>query len=108
ITYRELNERSNQLAHYLRNRGVREDELIPICVQRSENMIIGALGVLKAGAAYVPIDPDYPIDRITYTVKDTSANVILTEANTQIPVDSRKVKVIYLDEDLENIQSEPI
>jgi non-ribosomal peptide synthetase component F len=60
LTYQELNERSNQLAHYLRSKGVKEETLVPICVERSLGMIIGVLGILKAGAVYVPIDPEYP------------------------------------------------
>jgi non-ribosomal peptide synthetase component F len=63
LTYRELNERSNQLAHYLREKGVKENTLVPICIRRSVEMIVGILAVLKCGAAYVPIDPAYPPDR---------------------------------------------
>ena len=73
ISYRELDERSNQLGHYLRERGVREETLVPICIDRSVEMIVGILGILKAGGAYVPIDPGYPEERIRYMVEDAGA-----------------------------------
>ncbi|RZM28004.1 MAG: amino acid adenylation domain-containing protein, partial [Pedobacter sp.] len=81
ITYQELNERSNQLARYLQKRGVGAETLVPICLERSLNMIIGVLGILKAGAAYVPIDPEYPIDRISYMLKDSGAGIVLSSSN---------------------------
>ena len=61
LTYQELNEKSNQLAHYLKSKSVKRETLIPICIERSPEMIIGILGILKAGGAYVPIDTDYPM-----------------------------------------------
>ena len=63
VTYRELNTRSNQLAHYLSALGVAPERLVAICLERSVEMIVSILAVLKAGAAYVPIDPNYPIER---------------------------------------------
>ena len=60
LSYKELNERSNQLAHYLQKQGVKAETLVPVCVERSLEMLIGILGILKAGGAYVPIDPEYP------------------------------------------------
>src|SRR5690606_29824633 len=61
MTYRELDKRSNQIGHYLRRRGVREDSLVCICLERSIDMIVGILGILKSGGAYVPLDPEYPM-----------------------------------------------
>ena len=79
ITYGELNRRSNQLAHYLiRKYGVSGDRMVVLCLDRSEEMIIGILGVLKAGGGYVPIDPSYPEERIKYILEDTKANVIIS------------------------------
>ncbi len=78
LSYKELNERANKVAHYLRSKGVREETLVPICIERSLNMIVGMLGILKAGGAYVPIDPDYPQDRINYMLEDTHANIVVT------------------------------
>ena len=75
LTYRELNERSNQLAHYLQNKGVKAETLVPICIERGIEMIIGIFGILKAGGAYVPIDPEYPEERIRYILEDTAASI---------------------------------
>ena len=77
LTYRELNERSTRLANYLRQQGVKRQALVPICIQRGKEMLIGMLGILKAGAAYVPIDPSYPADRIKYMLEDTDAKLIV-------------------------------
>ncbi|WP_162034234.1 non-ribosomal peptide synthetase, partial [Chryseobacterium potabilaquae] len=84
LTYRELNERSNQLAHYLlENYQIKSDELIPLCLERSEQMLIGILGVLKSGGAYVPMDPNYPMDRIEHILGDTNARVVIGEERTK-------------------------
>ncbi|RMZ58567.1 amino acid adenylation domain-containing protein [Chryseobacterium nematophagum] len=84
LTYRELNERSNQLAHYLlQNYQIQPDELIPLCLERSEQMLIAILGVLKSGGAYVPMDPGYPMDRIEHILGDTRARLVLVEENTK-------------------------
>lgn len=77
-TYRQLNEKSNQLAHYLRKQGVKNGQLVAICIEQSLAMIIGLLGVIKAGAAYVPIDPEYPQERVNYILQDTKAKLLLT------------------------------
>ncbi|MBF0119717.1 MAG: amino acid adenylation domain-containing protein, partial [Desulfobacterales bacterium] len=79
LTYKELNERANQLAHYLIHNGVKADTLVGICIERSLEMIIGLLGILKAGGAYVPIDPNYPKERIDFIIKDSNAHVVLTQ-----------------------------
>ncbi|WP_242674839.1 non-ribosomal peptide synthetase, partial [Niastella populi] len=81
LTYQELNERSNQLAHYLRdNYDIKPDNLIGIRQERSEWMMVSILGVLKSGGAYVPIDPEYPQERIAYIEEDTNCKVSLDEA----------------------------
>ncbi|MEQ8174992.1 MAG: amino acid adenylation domain-containing protein [Syntrophomonadaceae bacterium] len=77
LTYRDLNERSNQLAWALRKQGVQPDDVIAIIVRRSLEMAIGLYGILKAGAAYLPIDPDYPTDRISFMLKDSGVKVLL-------------------------------
>ena len=83
LTYRELNESANQLAHYLRARGVGPDTFVAIAVERSLEMIIGLLGILKAGGAYVPLDPTYPEDRLQFMLEDTNAPVLITQAHLQ-------------------------
>ena len=77
LTYRELNEKSNQLARLLRKKGVKPDSIVGIMVERSPEMIIGIMGVLKAGGAYLPIDPEYPSDRIRYMLEDSNAKILL-------------------------------
>ena len=79
ISYRELNNRANQLAHYLQSQGVREESLVGILVERSVELLVGILGVLKAGGAYVPLDPSYPQERLSYMVADAGVEVLLTQ-----------------------------
>jgi amino acid adenylation domain-containing protein len=79
LSYRELNERANQLAHYLRELGVGPETLVGLCVGRSVEMVIAILGILKAGGAYVPLDPVYPAERLASLLTDTQASVLLTQ-----------------------------
>ncbi|WP_426135211.1 amino acid adenylation domain-containing protein [Pseudomonas sp. PWP3-1b2] len=83
LTYRQLNERANQVAHRLLAQGVRPDDRVAICVERGPEMIIGLLGILKAGAGYVPIDPAYPQERIAYTLADSEPLAVLVQGNTR-------------------------
>ena len=91
LTYRELNSRANQLAHYLQRLGVGADVLVGICVERTLEMIVGILGILKAGGAYVPLDPAYPKERLAFILEDTQTSVLLTQQRLQgkIPLDQR-------------------
>src|SRR5262249_47979525 len=79
ITYAVLNSRANQLANHLRAMGVGPEVLVGVLLQRSVDMIVGLLGVLKAGGAYLPIDPAYPQDRLAFTLEDAHAQVLLTQ-----------------------------
>jgi len=83
LSYRQLNERANQVAHRLLAQGIRADDRVAICVERGPEMIIGLLGILKAGAGYVPIDPAYPLERIAYTLADSEPLAVLVQANTR-------------------------
>ncbi|WP_395375880.1 amino acid adenylation domain-containing protein [Marinicella sp. W31] len=83
LTYQALNQRSNQLAHYLLDEGVKPDTLVGLCIERSVEMIIGVLGILKAGGAYVPLDPTYPEARLAYQIEDADLNIIITQASLQ-------------------------
>ncbi|UCH98535.1 MAG: non-ribosomal peptide synthetase [Candidatus Aminicenantes bacterium] len=78
LTYRELNQRANQLAHFLRNRGVKPDHVVALMVEKSLEMMVGILGILKTGAAYLPIELAYPSSRIEYMLNESGANVLLT------------------------------
>lgn len=101
ISYRELDERSNQLANYLIDQGVKKNSLVAICINRSFDMLIGILGIIKSGAAYVPIDPSYPTDRIQYILEDSKSNFIITDLKSS---NHLKGKLILLDEDIELIK----
>ena len=79
LTYGELNERANQLAHYLRQQGVGPESLVGILLERSPEMVIALLGTLKAGAAYLPLDPGYPVERLSFMLLDGGVQVLLTE-----------------------------
>jgi len=85
ITYRELNQKSNELAFLLRDRGVKPGTIVGIMVEHSMEMEIGVMGILKAGGAYLPIDPDYPEERIRYMLTDSGAQILLTSSDN-IPV----------------------
>jgi amino acid adenylation domain-containing protein len=110
LTYRELNNRANQLAYYLRSLGVGADILVGICVERSIEMVVGILGILKAGGAYVPLDPKYPQERIQFMLEDASVPVLLTQAHLvdKLP-EQHKTHFVYLDTDVpELVQSQEI
>jgi len=99
LTYRELNEKANQLAHYLRATfRLSPDQLVGVMVGRSERMVLGVLGILKTGAAYVPIDPDYPIDRIRHLIEDSRVKILLTDAKIPESVQQTDLTVVRLDE----------
>ena len=80
LTYKALNRRANQLAHYLRKLGVGPEVRVGICVEQSIEMVVGLLGILKAGGAYVPLDPSYPKERLTFMLEDTRAAVLVTQS----------------------------
>ncbi|MEA5561957.1 non-ribosomal peptide synthase/polyketide synthase [Planktothrix agardhii] len=103
LTYAELNDRANQLAHYLRKLGVKPDELVGICLERSLDMIVGLLAILKVGGAYVPIDPDYPQERISFMLQDTQVKIILTCESLQNSLQNHQTIVICLDKDWQQI-----
>ncbi|WP_344813462.1 non-ribosomal peptide synthase/polyketide synthase, partial [Chitinophaga oryziterrae] len=106
LTYDELNKQSDQLAVYLQKLGVREEVLVPVCIQRSISMVVSMLGILKAGGAYVPVDPEYPASRIEYILKDTGCRFVLADASTEnlLPDD---VMIISLDSHWAQISLQP-
>ncbi|MBD2128005.1 non-ribosomal peptide synthetase [Microcoleus sp. ZQ-A2] len=97
LTYRQLNERANQLAHYLQQLGVWPEVLVGICVERSLEMVVGLLGILKAGGAYVPLDPAYPPDRLAFMLEDAQVSVLLTQENLVAALPKHQAKVVCLD-----------
>jgi natural product biosynthesis luciferase-like monooxygenase protein/amino acid adenylation domain-containing protein len=91
LTYRELNERANQVAHYLQSLGVGAESLVGVCLERGVEMMVALLGILKAGGAYLPLDPEYPAERLRYMIEDASVDVVLTQEElTKIGAQSRK------------------
>src|SRR6202023_3797994 len=106
LTYAELNGRANQLARYLREKGVGADQLVGICVERSLEMVVGLLGVLKAGGAYVPLDPDYPPERLAYMLEDSQARLLLVHEDAQEPWPGFEGRVVALKGEKEKIEQE--
>lgn len=107
LTYRELNSRANQLAHYLRKCGVEPEVLVGICMERSIEMMVGILGILKAGGAYVPLDPTYPRERLAFIIEDTQMSVLLTQRRlVETLPPKQKEQIICLDADWPVIRSE--
>lgn len=98
LTYRQLNEKANQLAHYLRKRGVKADTLIAMVCERSLEMIVGIYAILKAGGAYVPMDPTNPQERLSYMMEDIKTSILLTQSSLKEKVPSTITTVINLDE----------
>jgi amino acid adenylation domain-containing protein len=107
LTYSELNGRANQLAEYLRERGVGPDKPVAICVEHSLEMIVGLLAILKAGGAYVPLDPSYPVERLKYILKDCKPAVLLTRGELQRTLSPRAVPVVAFDADWSEISRRP-
>ncbi len=97
VTYRQLNERANQLARLLRERGVGPEVRVGICLPRSPQMIVALLAVLKAGGAYVPLDPAYPADRLAYMLEDAAAPLLLTTTELQKMLPQTNAQIVCLD-----------
>jgi amino acid adenylation domain-containing protein len=101
INYKELDERANQFANYLIFKGVKSENPVPLCIDRSIEMVIGILGILKAGGALVPIDPSLPVERIDYMLEDTGADFVICISNTSDKVPNHKK--LLLDQEHEGI-----
>jgi amino acid adenylation domain-containing protein len=103
VTYCELNRRANQLAHHLRDLGVGPEVLVGICMERSIEMVVGLLGILKASGAYVPLDPGFPRERIAFMLKDARVPLVLTQKSLQAGLPDQEVRLVLLDADAEAI-----
>lgn len=106
LTYRELNTRANQMAHYLQKFGVGKEVMVGICVERSLEMIVGILGILKAGGAYIPLDPNYPSERLAFILEDTKTPVLLTQQRLLSGLPAQNAQTICLDTAWEIIAQE--
>jgi amino acid adenylation domain-containing protein/non-ribosomal peptide synthase protein (TIGR01720 family) len=103
LCYRELNERANQLAHYLRGMGIVPDTLVGVAMERSLEMVVALYGILKAGGAYVPIDPEYPQERVAFMLQDANVAVLLTQARLAGSLPSHNGRVVCVDREWERI-----
>lgn len=106
ITYKDLNRKANQIAHHLIKMGVGVESRVPVCVERGFMMVAGMLGILKAGAAYVPIDPEYPQERIDYMFSDCAASAVVCCKTGKARVQTDGKAAVYLDEDWPEISRE--
>jgi non-ribosomal peptide synthetase component F len=107
LTYRELDERANRLAHYLRKAGVRPDEVVGLCLERSPDTVIALLGILKAGGAYLPLDPEHPLERITYQLEGAQARLLLTQHRFRDRLPAGAVTALCLDTESSVLAAEP-
>ncbi|HZI86285.1 MAG TPA: amino acid adenylation domain-containing protein, partial [Pyrinomonadaceae bacterium] len=106
LTYRELNRRANQLAHYLRKLGVGPESLVGICIEPSLEMAVALLGVLKGGGAYVPLDPEYPKERLRLMLEDAQMSVLVSQQQIAGNLPDHRSRVVCLDLDWQEISQE--
>ncbi|MBD2166644.1 amino acid adenylation domain-containing protein [Calothrix membranacea FACHB-236] len=99
LTYRELNERANKVAHYLKTLGVKPDVLVGIYMERSLQMVIGILAIIKAGGAYVPLDPTYPKERLAFMLVDAQVSVLLVQPHLIQELAPHQAQVVCIDSD---------
>ncbi len=104
LTYQQLNQRANQLAHHLQTLGVKPEVLVGVCVERSIEMVVGLLGILKAGGAYVPLDPNYPQERLSYMLEDSAVGVLITQSSLLEFLPQHNARVICLDSERDQIE----
>ncbi|MCQ4163603.1 hybrid non-ribosomal peptide synthetase/type I polyketide synthase [Tahibacter harae] len=107
LSYRELNARANRLAHHLLALGVRPDQPVGLCLERSLEMVIAIYAVLKAGGAYLPVDPDYPADRVRYMLQDSAVGIVLTQSWLRDTAAASGARVICLDQADAQIDAAP-
>ncbi|HET7231442.1 MAG TPA: amino acid adenylation domain-containing protein, partial [Longimicrobium sp.] len=107
LTYAELNARANRLAHHLAGLGAGPEARVGICVDRSAEMVVAMLAVLKSGAAYLPLDPSYPADRLAYMLEDSGAPLLVTQASLRGLLPTDGVRIVSLDGDAATVASHP-
>ena len=107
MTYRELESRANRLAHYLRRRGVEPGIIVGLCLERSMNLIVGLLGILKSGGAYLPLDADYPTERLEYMLRDSEVRVLVTQQDQLSRLPATNPHTVCLDSEWDQIARFP-
>ncbi|MDR3388749.1 MAG: amino acid adenylation domain-containing protein, partial [Rudaea sp.] len=108
LTYAELDRRSNQLAHYLRGRGVGPENVVGLCVERSMEMVVALLGILKAGGAYLPLDPTYPSQRLAFMIADANVSTVLTHSAVRGVLPASHTVAIALDAVRDELAQQPV
>ncbi|MFC2108904.1 amino acid adenylation domain-containing protein, partial [Candidatus Bipolaricaulota bacterium] len=109
LTYGDLNERANHVAYYLRGLRIQPNALVGISMHRSTDLIVGILGILKAGAAYLPLDPRFPVDRLRFMIEDAAVSVLLTQSDLETNLPTDGLRMVRLDSDWPEIaQLEPV
>lgn len=106
LTYSQLNQRANQVAHYLRRLGAGPDSVVGLCMERSLEMVVALLGILKAGAAYLPLDSQYPQERLTFMIEDSRAQILLTQERLLNSIPRRQENLISIDTEWKTISGE--
>ncbi|MEM7344017.1 MAG: amino acid adenylation domain-containing protein [Chloroflexota bacterium] len=99
LTYEALNQRANQLAHYLKAKGIGPESFVGVCVERSVEMMVAVLGILKAGGAYIPLDPDYPAERLAFMLADSQAALLITQSHLLNQISTETIEHLCLDTD---------
>nr|QEO74597.1 condensation domain-containing protein [uncultured bacterium] len=107
LTYGELNAAANGLAHHLRDLGVNRETLVGVCLDRSADLVVSLLAVLKSGGAYLPLDPDYPPDRLAFMLRDSGAGVVVTDSQTRPSLGDLDATVVLLDETKDELATRP-
>ena len=108
LTFLKLEQRANRIAHRLREMGARPGRLVGVCLERSPDMVATLLGVLKSGAAYVPLDPSYPADRLAYVLEDAATTILVTDEAASKRLGPVPCQILSLDWDAETLQSHPV
>jgi amino acid adenylation domain-containing protein len=107
LTCRQLDERTNQLAGYLHSVGIGPGALVAVCAERSLELVVALLGVLKSGAAYVPLDPGYPAERLAFMIKDSNVQMLLTQERLVASLPPHRTQAVSLDADWDKISQKP-
>ncbi len=114
LTYKNLDHQANQLAHHLQSLGVKPGTLVGIYLERSAEMMVGLLGILKAGGTYIPLDPSFPSQRLAYMIEDSRLSVLITQQTLQAQMSDfqqaseQQAKILYLDSDWDNIAQQAV
>src|SRR5208282_2323839 len=108
ISYQELNSRSNRLAHFLRERGVGDESLVGVCLDRSFDSVVSLLAILKSGGTYLPLDPKYPKDRLAFMLADSEVSLLLTHSSKRESLPETTARVVLLNRENESLSKVPV